>query len=112
MTHKTLLHSLSDRSVDEHVSMIAGWAHAATIDARATYIPSVEGVADPVRLRRFNELQHQLSGGLLSLARGQPLGDDYFAMVVDMAKELHATALREVMEKDAEAASRRKRRAG
>ncbi len=39
-------------------------AHCVTIWARDTYIPQTEAIANPTRLRRMNELQHQITGQL------------------------------------------------
>lgn len=35
-----------------------------TIEARGTYIPQTEAIADPTRLRRMNELQHRITAQL------------------------------------------------
>ncbi len=97
MNAKALAHLFSALTTDRQVKHLSVWCYAATIDARDTYIPGVEGIADPVRLRRFNELQHQLAGRLVGLVDGSGAGDDelFISAVVEAAKELHAVMLKE-----------------
>lgn len=49
------------------IRLLGAIAHSLTVDARDTYIPGTEGIADPVRLRGINELQHRIAGQLLSM---------------------------------------------
>jgi hypothetical protein len=97
MNVKSLVLIFSALRADQQVKHLAEWAHAVTIDARDTYIPGVEGIADPVRLRRFNELQHRLLGQLIAVLHQQSSSEyeSFLAMVVENAKELHAVALKE-----------------
>jgi len=52
---------------DEKIQLIALTIEHLTIIARDTYIAGSEEVSDSVRLRHFNELQHQISGQLVGL---------------------------------------------
>ena len=65
--------------------------HAVTVAARDTYVPGTEGVADPERLRQFNEMMHRIFGhqsDLLSGTRDTYPEDVFFQMLVEYAKEL------------------------
>ncbi len=102
MTAKALAHKFAALSPDEQAGLVARWSHLLTIDARDTYIPGTPGIADPVRLRGFNEMQHRLAGQLMALlaADDQRYADDvFFAMLVESAQELHAAGLRTDLEK-------------
>ncbi|HVS72464.1 MAG TPA: hypothetical protein VHQ47_14510 [Phycisphaerae bacterium] len=114
MSTKALIDVFLSFAADEQAQQLALWSHAATIDARGTYIPGVEGVADPVRLRRFNELQHRIAGRLLAATEGRKIDDgDFAAMVAEAARDLAAPALRGALEKSIElgSGSRSSRRA-
>jgi hypothetical protein len=115
MNAKALSLVFKSLSKEQQIKHIVAWAHAATIDARDTYIPGVEGIADPVRLRRFNELQHHLSGQLLNLVEGHSGVDHdlFLTMVFDAAKELQASSLKQKLNTiGSEASPSHRRRVG
>ena len=81
--------------------MLAAWAQALTIDARDTYIPGTQAVADPVRLRGFNEIQHRVCGQLqavLDSVEERYSDEVFFGVLLEAGKELHAGLLLEKME--------------
>jgi len=83
------------------IRLLGSIAHSLTIDARETYIPGTEGIADPVRLRGMNELQHQIAGQLLSLlnADGNRYPDDVFVeMLLNRLDELRCPYARKQLE--------------
>ena len=115
MNAKTIFQVFSKLSSAEQSKILAAWIHAVTIDARDTYIAGTEGIADPVRLRGFNELQHRIAGGLLSaLDKTAGIDEAFIEMLWEGSKELRAAALRAGMEKIAisNATPKRQRRAG
>jgi len=118
MNAKTIFRVFSELSFAEQAKCLAAWMHALTIDARDTYIVGTEGIADPVRLRRFNELQHSLGNHLrfiLDKDKTYEIDEPYIEMLWDeVSKELRAWALRASMEKIATSSAipRRQRRAG
>lgn len=70
-------------------------AHNLTILARDTYVAGTDAVADPKRLKAFNELQHKLMGQLLAILLDEENrypDDVFFAMVFDMATQSGLTA--------------------
>lgn len=69
MNRRALILLYSQRTHAEQIDLLALVAHALTIDARGTYLPGTEGVADPARLRGIVELQHRVAGQLLSQIR-------------------------------------------
>jgi len=115
MNAKTIAQAFTELSTVEQAKCLAAWMHAATVDARDTYIPGTEAIADPVRLRYFNELQHQISSRLMhALDKSREIDELSIAALWEGAKELRASVLRTSMEKIATsiATSRRQRRAG
>jgi hypothetical protein len=50
--------------------MIARLAYKLTIYARDTYEPGSMGLTDPARLRGINEIMHQVTNRLISMAQG------------------------------------------
>jgi hypothetical protein len=102
MTAKALAQTFSALSSDEQAGLVAQWSHLLTIDARDTYIPGTQGIADPVRLRGFNEIQHRVSSQLLSIleADDKRCPDDVFLNnLVESAQELRALLLQTELEK-------------
>ena len=95
--------------------MPRGVVHAVTIDARDTYIAGTLGIADPVRLRSFNELQHQIACRPMSVLNKTAENDELSIEALwEGAKELRAVPLCASMEKIAASSvtPRRQRRAG
>ena len=115
MNAKSIFQAFSELSATEQSKLLAAWMHAVTIDARDTYIAGTLGIADPVRLRGFNELQHRIVGSLLSaLDKTVGIDESFIESLWEDSKELRATTLRAGMEKIAStiATPRRQRRAG
>jgi len=113
MTAKSLIELIQSQSFEVQAKGLASWMHAATIDARGTYIPGTEAIADPVRLRRFNELQHRLSGHLRGTLDGVKLSGEFLSELLETARDLQAVALRDAIDKSVTQAEPRKhRRAG
>jgi hypothetical protein len=97
---RNLYLSLSD---PEKLRLLARVAFNLTIDARDTYVAGSEEIADPVRLRRFNELQHRLLSRVSSMAERNPTtaeDEEHFVdFLLEGAKEARAGfSLREAME--------------
>ena len=118
MTGKTLAHCFSSLSSERQAQELAYWLEIVTVDARDTYIPATQAIADPVRLRGFNELQHKLAAQLRSILAEEQQQYPYevfFAMILDASGELRAVGLRRELEKlvlAQSAGNRSKRRAG
>lgn len=68
----------------EQIDFLVYLAHALTILARDTYEVGTEGVTNPSRLRRINELQHRVIGFLLALRRNEAgrYPDDVFVRML------------------------------
>jgi hypothetical protein len=113
MTAKALAQTFSALSSDEQAALVAQWSHLLTIDARDTYIPGTQGIADPVRLRGFNEVQHRVSSQLRSIlgADDKRCPDDAFINgLIESAQELRALLLQADLEKWGKTHSEVKRR--
>jgi hypothetical protein len=52
---------------DRQIRLLADYASRLTIIARGTYVRGAEDIADPRRLRMFNEVQHRVTGHLCKL---------------------------------------------
>jgi hypothetical protein len=50
---------------------LAKLAFLLSVLARDTYVVGGTGIADPIRMRRFNELAHRVAGQLQSKAMGK-----------------------------------------
>jgi hypothetical protein len=101
MTVKSLAQKFSTMTSDEQAVLVARWLHLVTIDARDTYIPGTLGIADPVRLRGFNEFLHRISNQLLAILTGEQgyPDDEFLEMLIEAAGELHAEGFRVEFEK-------------
>ena len=67
MTVDDAITVFSKMTEEEQGRFLATLAHEITIVARGTYVPGTEEVADPPRLRQWNELQHLIVGQLIKL---------------------------------------------
>ena len=120
MTAKSLTQAFATLNLEQQAQHLARWACALTIDARDTYIPGTEAIADPVRLRKFNEFQHRLTNQLRALLEHDTARfteEEFCALVVEAVKELHAKQLASDLEKivvpsTLSSSVRRQRRAG
>lgn len=71
MNRKTLALQFARIGASDKARILSRVAFDLTIDARDTYIPGTEGIADPVRLRAINELQHRICGRVHDLLENQ-----------------------------------------
>jgi hypothetical protein len=69
MTDDESIAIFSSYSVEEKEEFIAQLIHELTIVARGTYEVGRDGLSEPQRLRRINEVQHRLSAYLWALLR-------------------------------------------
>jgi hypothetical protein len=61
----TIAKQAYERMPESRKAIVLAWIiHELTIEARDTYEVGTDGVDDPERLRRFNEVQHRLAGRL------------------------------------------------
>lgn len=56
----------------EQIDFLSLLAFELTIIARDTYEAGQEGLTNPARLRRINEVQHSITGQLLNLLKNDP----------------------------------------
>jgi len=94
---KTLKSSTDYANLSEHDKLLfpAALSHDLTIAARDCYVPGTEGVADPSRLRAFNELQHRISSqqrDMLKAADRYP-DDVFIELLVSGLEELGCSQL-------------------
>ena len=69
--------------VSDQCRWLAKLAFLLTISARHTYVVGGNGLVDPVRMRRFNELAHRVTGQLVSKTTGsQNIPDREFGAMV------------------------------
>lgn len=59
-------------SREGQIAFLVSYAHWLTVVARDTYEAAAEGVTDPARLRRINEIQHRVTGHLQRLLDDDP----------------------------------------
>jgi hypothetical protein len=66
------------------ILLLARLAHEMTVCARETYVVGTEDIADPQRLRMFNELLHRITGQLIPLVHddSERYPDDVFAAMI------------------------------
>ena len=57
----------SSMSDAQQIRFLAHYAHKLTVVSRGTYEVSTEDLADPRRLRHFNEVQHRVVGHIVKL---------------------------------------------
>lgn len=101
MTPKKLAQSFSLLPPQQQALYLARWAHLLTVDARGTYVPGTEAIADPVRLRGYNEILHRITSHISAILKqdsNRYPDDVFFAMLLEAAQELHATSFRQALE--------------
>jgi hypothetical protein len=69
MTLDQTIDTFSNYSPQEKIDFLVHFAHTLTILARDTYEVGGEGLTQPARLRRMNEVQHRVMGFLLALMK-------------------------------------------
>jgi hypothetical protein len=71
-------------TVEQRITFLARLAASITVDARGTYVPGTDGVAEPSRLREFNEFLHRVTFQLTHMLSGTPerYPDAVFAEIV------------------------------
>lgn len=69
MTLSQAMDTFSNYSPQEKIDFLVHFAHTLTILARDTYEVGGEGLTQPSRLRRMNEIQHRIMGFLLALMK-------------------------------------------
>lgn len=69
MTVHHAIETFSGYSSQEKVDFLLHLAHALSILARDTYEVGSDGLTDPPRLRRINELQHRVLSFLIALKK-------------------------------------------
>ncbi|WP_024881295.1 hypothetical protein [Methylosinus sp. LW3] len=82
-------------TLEQRIAWYGRAIHLCTIFARDTYVVGSEEIADPARLRRFNELIHRIAGRQVGLAtKGEADGFDesFFEMMSIAAGELRVSA--------------------
>ena len=84
MTVDEAIAIFSSCSPGEKAEFLAGLMHDLTVLAREGYEVGGDGLADPKRARRVNEIQHQVSAFLWALLRGDPrrYSDDALVRII------------------------------
>jgi hypothetical protein len=70
MKRHELLDKYSSLSKRQRLTFLSRLAAELTVCARDTYVAGSNRVAEPERLREFNELQHRITGHLRDLTAG------------------------------------------
>ena len=81
-------------TTSQKIAIIACLAKTITIYARGTYIPGTMDVAEPQKLREFNELEHKICNqmtGILFNDHDYPEDDIFLKMLFEFAKNLDCT---------------------
>lgn len=73
MTVDEAIAVFSSYSLEEKEEFIAHLIHELTVVARDSYVVQGDGLTNPQRVRRINEVQHQLSGFLHALLLGSSM---------------------------------------
>lgn len=78
MTVDDAIREFGNLSLQEQIRLLARYCYELTLAARDTYQLDTEAVADPIRLRRLNEIQHRVTSHLGALLdeRTQRYPDD------------------------------------
>jgi hypothetical protein len=84
MTLSQAMDTFSNYSRQEKIDFLVHFAHTLTILARDTYEVGGEGLTQPSRLRRMNEVQHRIMGVLLALMKQEVkrYPDDVFVQLL------------------------------
>lgn len=69
MTLSQAIDTFSNYSPQAQIDFLVHFAHTLTILARDTYEVGEEGLTQPARLRRMNEVQHRIMGFVLALMK-------------------------------------------
>jgi hypothetical protein len=91
MNVRQAINTFSHYSPQEKNDFLLQLAHALTIIARDTYEVEGEGLTQPARLRRLNEVQHRIASFLVALMRqdGQRYPDDVLVrLILEHAEDL------------------------
>ena len=72
MTVDEAISTFSSYSAEEKKEFLAQLSYELTVVARGCYEVETEGLAEPQRLRRINEVQHRVSAFLWALLRDDP----------------------------------------
>ena len=72
MTIDEAIFAFSSYSAEEKKEFLAQLSYELTVVARGCYEVGAEGLTDPQRLRRINEVQHRVSAFLWALLRDDP----------------------------------------
>ena len=92
MNVRQAITTFSHYSPQEKSDFLLQLAHALTIIARDTYEVAGEGLTQPARLRRLNEVQHRIASFLVALMRqedGQRYPDDVLVrLILEHAEDL------------------------
>ena len=67
MTPDEAVAKYSALSASEQLRVLTDYAHDLTVIARGTYVPQTDDIADPLRLRQLNEVQHRVTGHMRDL---------------------------------------------
>ncbi len=70
MTAEQFLKKYVALNVEQRIAFLARLAASLTVDARGTYVPGTDGVAEPPRLREFNEFLHRVTFQLVHMLSG------------------------------------------
>lgn len=89
---RTQLQAFSEMSTDGRVAWCGRALLALTILARETYLAGTDDVADPRRLRRFNELMHRIAGRQAVADMDAATVDSFFAPISEASSELRVSA--------------------
>ena len=72
MTVDEAISAFSSYSAEEKKEFLAQLSYELTVVARGCYEVGAEGLTDPQRLRRINEVQHRVNALLWALLRDDP----------------------------------------